>query len=867
MPLLSFLEKRWHAAIGLVVVSTVTTATVLWWQATEGPLTIAETVITTPTKKWKDPLAPTKDHRDPDVDGEPGFYQQWFDMRKDEHGTIPRGLRQQWYQHDRRTLAQHSSARSTNPFASTTFMGPTNVGGRTRALLVDRSNSSRIFAGGISGGLWLSNNGGATWAPINDASATLSVTSLTQSPFNANEIYYSTGESRGNSAGLNGDGIWKSTDGGNTFTQLASTTSNSHLDRVWTIQHGKDLTNPNTVYIGTNSGGVYRTNNGGTTWKQVLNTPSQINDIITFADGGILASAHGSGLYYSPSGDTGTYHQLAHANLPTSGFKRIEIENCATIPNAIYALFENSRGTGISHLLYSSDRGVTWEVRSAPSTGNTYSRYCIMLGVHPSDTNRLVAAAASSRYRYSTNGGRSWSFGPFTHADHHIVAYDIQNSDVFYTGNDGGVFAHTWSSLSSATDLNIGYHTTQFYAGFYGPTGDQAFGGAQDNGTHSVGTPLSVAQFKITGGDGGPTFINLQSPTGAGYQSYQRGSVYRRNNMIRHPSFSNRVHLDTMLDEGVNFIHPYTINRTDGDQVYYPTRRGLWASNDGGLNMRKLAGGSNSQGAPYAVEAAPTANPCVYYGGSSGRLYRVDHAATAPANSGQTLMSLPTSVSSRTISGIHALSDSTIYVCFSSMSSFPHVWKVTGANTMHPIWTDVSGNLPVSLPVNSVAVNPNNTDQIFAGTDFGLYYTTDGGTTWLKNTTLPNVAVFDVHFRASDDKLFIFTHGRGIWLSEVSTVISTRRITTSNEIFSPNTFPNPVRERIHVRNQFGRVEQAHLAIYDLQGRLLVEKANVTLTPRTDGAVGLDVGHLVPTTYALVIRATNGEQQTIKFIKQ
>ena len=206
----------------------------------------------------------------------------------------------------------------------------------------------------------------------------------------------------------------------------------------------------------------------------------------------------------------------------------------------------------------------------------------------------------------------SWSSGAVTHADHHIVAYDNQNPDIFYTGNDGGVFVHTWSSLSSAGDLNLGYHTTQFYAGFYGPTGNQAFGGTQDNGTHSVGAPTSSAvQYKIAGGDGGPAYVNLQSPTGDGYQSYQRGLVYQQNSMTTFPSFGSQVHLDTMLDEGVNFIHPYTINRVDGDQVYYPTRQGLWGSNDGGNTMRKLAGGSNSQGSPYAVEADPTADPAV----------------------------------------------------------------------------------------------------------------------------------------------------------------------------------------------------------------------------------------------------------------
>ena len=94
-----------------------------------------------------------------------------------------------------------------------------------------------------------------------------------------------------------------------------------------------------------------------------------------------------------------------------------------------------------------------------------------------------------------------------------------------------------------------------------------------------------------------------------------------------------------------------------------------------------------------------------------------------------------------------------------------------------------------------------------------------------------------------------------------------RSFASSDEIFSPNTFPNPVVDRIYVRNQFGEVKQVHLAVFDLQGRLVAQKTNVTLTPQTDGAVGLEVGHLTPATYALVIRAATGEQQTIQFVKR
>ena len=716
-------------------------------------------------EKYKDPLAPPKHQQE--AGEHPGYYQQWFDLRKDENGTIPHGQRHLWYAHDRQELSAHRNARSSNPIISTAFMGPTNVGGRTRALLVDRSYSNRIFAGGVSGGLWKSNNKGATWAPVNDAASSLAVSSITQSPFNSNIIYYGTGESRANSAGVPGDGIWKSTNGGNSFSQLSSTVSNSHFNQVWKIEHGKQSSKPNTIYVGTE--------NGGLSWTCVLSYPTSVTDIVTFSDGGVMVACYSNGIYYSPSGNSGTFTKQYSLAFPSSTkIRRIEIENCAGSRNTIYALFERPGGKGSMILAQTMNRGSSWVSRPVPSSlGTTHNGYCMMLGVHPTDHNKIIVGASSGRFKYSVNGGQSWYLGPQTHGDYHIVANTLYSNE-FYVGNDGGVFRCNWSSMNTPVDVNLGYHTTQFYAGAYPSGGNRAFGGTQDNGTRSVGS----VQSQIGGGDGGPCFINLQSSNGDGYWSSQNGYVYRRSNMTAggYGPYTE-ISLDTMKKEGVLFIHPYTVNRANGNQVFYPTKKGLWASTNAGSTFRKITGGASDIGPFYAVDAGLSSNPSVYYGGSFGKLYRINNAATASAGSSHTKLTLPSSISTRAIGGIHALSNSTIYVSFTTMSSFPHVWKVTNANGSNPTWTNISGNLPSTLPVNSIAVNPHDTDELFAATDFGLYVSGDGGNTWLKHTAIPNVVVSQVHVRAYDEKLFVFTHGRGIWscdLKPAYTVVQVR---------------------------------------------------------------------------------------------
>lgn len=682
---------------------------------------------------------------------DPGWYQQWFDLRKNEQGEIPRGLYSQWAQHDQ----QYSGSRSA-ALSGITEVGPYDVGGRTRALLIDASNSSRYFAGGISGGLWRSNNAGVTWTSLNDQSSNLAVSCITQDPFNSNVLYYGTGEGSGNSAGFPGEGVFKSTDGGNTFSLLASTNTGD-FDYCWSIVHSR--TNANTVFVGTSSRGLWRSTNAGTSWTKVLTTTRRINDMIALPNGTIMAALNGDGIWQSTNNGT-TWTEIA-GGLPTTGFARIAIDFCENSPDNIYALYAESNDV-IKELYKSTDGGATWAATSAkPATTLKFTWYCFFLGVSPTNPDHVVLGAQFARY--SLNGGSSWSTLSTGHADNHSYAFDPTNTDQFLLGNDGGVYRKTWSSITSTPiDLNDGYHVTQFYSGDYMPSGNSVLAGTQDNGTHKA---IGLNWTKVLGGDGGYAQVSLQDPN-LGYCSTQNGLIRRVNNLQGSSSTTSIYSTITSADNTL-FIAPFEINRNDGEQVYFCSTTRIWRTTDRGASWTAL---TNAHGTIYGVGVTKAVNPTVYFGGSSAKIYRIDNAQTAAVGSEADLSAtVPSAVTNHTISDIkpHPTDNSKVYVTFSTISSQPRVWRVDNANTATPTWVAISGNLPASLPCNSMEVDPTNDQNIFVGTDFGLYCSTDGGTNYAKETGVPNTSVFQVQLRASDNKLFVFTHGRGAWSANV----------------------------------------------------------------------------------------------------
>ncbi|HHG84867.1 MAG TPA: hypothetical protein ENJ82_08955, partial [Bacteroidetes bacterium] len=521
-----------------------------------------------------------------DGPGNPGFYEQWHLMRQNEAGIVPANYLQTAREQDAARAASGKTV--VSPLSNIAELGPVNVGGRTRAMVIDLNDHNHFIAGGISGGLWSSTDQGGTWTSINDQAQSLAVTSLSQDPQHPSDIYFSTGEVRGNSAGIGGDGLYKSTDGGSTFSQLPSTASNSHFNRTWRIQCAPNQAG--VVYVATRSGGLYRTKDSGATFSQVFApfSTTEVSDVEVFADSSVLIGVRTQGIYYSANGDAGTFSQVT-SNLPTTGFRRVEIDYCDSFPAIVYAVYEASNGSEALGAWKSTDQGQTWNATGA-NPENTISYrfpwYCLLLSVKPDDPDFVISGGA--QLGYTTDGGQNWSFAGPSHADYHNAVYDLDNPGIVYIGNDGGIYRYSSTSMFFAgLDRNATYNVTQFYTGAYFPN-DAIIGGTQDNGTWR--SQAGAASFrKVSGGDGAFCAVNQQDPDYS-FVSYQRGIIRRSSNSQAFiPGYSTILNQldndnDGSVDEGAYFINPFVINLAEGNQVYFTTRDRIWRTTDSGDN-------------------------------------------------------------------------------------------------------------------------------------------------------------------------------------------------------------------------------------------------------------------------------------------
>lgn len=756
------------------------------------------------------------------IPGNPGWYSQWYELKKSQDGSINWSL----YKDVKDQISEIRQTRSGGIFTNVIERGPNNVGGRTRALLVDYSDPMRLFAGGISGGLWVSPDRGLNWSPVNDDMANLSITSITQSPFDHDVFYYSGGEVAGNStfinyygAGITGDGIYKSTDGGVTFSLLPGT--GTYFDLTWRIAHS--LADTNEVFVGTKLYGLWQTQNGGGSFINVLPN-REISDIEVFPDGSILAASHHDGIYYSTTGDSSTFIEIA-AGLPVTGFSRIEMAYCKTNPNYVYAIYELSSGDGIHSFWQSTDHGLSWTERQNPdlTLSLPFPWYCMMLFVD--DNNPLQVITGGVDIGITFTGGTGWITGWNSHADYHIGFSDPLNPNYYYVGNDGGVHRYDVNFFGSTSyELNTGYNVTQFYAGTFFPDSVRFWAGTQDNGTQSGG-PFSQSQNHIFGGDGAFCAINQQTDN-EGYVSWQNGHIQKTLDAhSNYPTFypaMNEMDADANgdIDDATWFINPFEINELDGQQLYFPTRNRVWRTINGTDNWEQL---TNPISNIYSIGVSYDLDPIIYCGGTN-KLYRIPSGINStPGDQVSLISSIPSAVmgSSMTCISVSPQNRGNLFISLGNISTNPRIYKVTNANTSSPTWTSIHGDLPVGIGANWVDVSPYNENFIVLATDFGVFTTSNGGVNWILETDIPNVPVHQVKIRNSDLKVFVYTHGRGIWTADIPTTGMSLEQEVKN---TTKIYPTITTGLVNIETTLDDYE---VEVYCLDGKKIMSLKSVT----------------------------------------
>jgi hypothetical protein len=298
------------------------------------------------------------------------------------------------------------------------------------------------------------------------------------------------------------------------------------------------------------------------------------------------------------------------------------------------------------------------------------------------------------------------------------------------------------------------------------------------------------------------------------------------------------------------------MNEKDQYMLFYRTNRGIHRSVDGGNNWQRV--NTTTRSGLKAIGISHDVNPVMYFGGSAAQLYKLENASTAIGTDVNYNLSVPGAITNDFLNFIEVNPKNKyqIFCAFSNYSDTSRIWKVSDLDTDKPKWEDISANLPKGLPVNSVAVDPRSPEHyIFAGTDYGLYYTLDGGITWNKEYSIPNVAVQEIKIRNSDRTLFAFTHGRGIWYLKLKDVQTSVKKTPS---FTAKISPNPVTNFLKIESS-SPMEQ--IAIYNIQGKLVQTESGQEQTQ-----VRMNLDALPKGIYFVKINAA-GTVNTQRIIKQ
>jgi photosystem II stability/assembly factor-like uncharacterized protein len=650
-----------------------------------------------------------------------------------------------------------------------------NVSGRITSLAVDPRNSNTVYLGAAQGGVWRSTDSGQSWTPLTNDAPTQATGAIAIDPTNSNVIYVGTGEGNLSGDTFFGMGILKSTDGGNSWKQFAANTFlGCGINKIVV-----DPRNPNNVYASSTFSfgglssdpnpqialsGIYKSTDGGQTFNRSLIVTGQISigafgyDIeMDPTNSQILyATLEAEGVYKTVNGGT-TWSKLS-GGLPTNGFGRSDIGLSRSNPSVIYATFESLNTGDILDFYKSTNGGDSWTVINKPRGDFTCQcSYDQTIEVDPSNPDNVYFGGVwISR---STDGGQNWvDISNNTHADYHAIAFAPSNPRKMFVGNDGGVWVSN-DAGNSFSNANTNLSITQFQSISIHPTNPNiTIGGTQDNGTEMfVGTD---AWKHADDGDGGFARIDPINP-GTMYHTFfnARGLIGPARSDAGGALGSWRlVRNGINQSDDVLFYAPFELDPVNQDTLYFGTFR-LYRSTDKGENWMSLSGKLSRQNRQVisAIGIAKGA-PVVYTGATDGSVF-------VTKDNGANFQDVTDNLPQRYVSDVivDSKDPNTVYVTLSGFRS-GHVYKSTtgGGN-----WQDLTANLP-DIPANAFAINPNDSNNLFVGTDLGLFETMDGGKSWTRIPGMPMVAVFDIDVNQKLGILRAATHGRGVYETKLT---------------------------------------------------------------------------------------------------
>ena len=688
-------------------------------------------------------------------------------------------------------------------------IGPAMISGRITDLAVDPRNDAIRYVTAASGNVWKTINAGTTWTPIFDGEGSYSIGCVTIDPKNPLTVWIGTGENNSQRSVAYGDGVYRSTDGGASWENLGLKTS-EHIGKILIDPRDSNrvlVAAQGPLWASGGDRGLYETQDGGKTWKAILTIDENtgVNDVVrdprnpdvlyatsyqrrrhiwTLIDGG-----PGSGIWKSVDGGA-TWKKL-ESGLPKEDMGRIGLAIAPSKPDVVYAIVEAANKAG--GFFRSSDQGGSWEKRSTYVAGSP--QYYNELFVDPKNESRVYSM--DTWMQVTEDGGKTFhKVGEvFKHVDNHVLWIDPADTDHLLSGCDGGLYESYDRGATWAWFENL--PLAQFYklalddaVPFY-----NVYGGTQDNNT--VGGPkqtrtvhgiVNADWYITTGGDGFQTVIDPKDPNIV-YSESQHGVLVRYDRLT-----GEQIDIQPQAAAGEpplrwNWDAPLIVSPHSHTRLYFAAQR-VFRSDDRGNTWKPVSGDLKRQtdrnklkvmGRVYSVDAVAKNASTSFYGnivalsesrkkegvlaaGTDDGLIQISEDGGSAWRSIGTFPGVPDeSYVSRVVFSRHAVG--TIYATFDNHKKGDFKPYVLVSKDTGRTWRAVSGNLPERGTVYAFAEDPVVANLLFVGTEFGAFFTPDGGATWnpLKGG-LPTIQVRDLAIQERDNDLVLATFGRGFYI-------------------------------------------------------------------------------------------------------
>jgi photosystem II stability/assembly factor-like uncharacterized protein len=691
-------------------------------------------------------------------------------------------------------------------------LGPAVTSGRVVGFAVHPQDRATYYVAVASGGVWKTTNAGTTWAPVFDDAGSYSIGCVELDPKNPNTIWVGTGENNSQRSVGYGDGVYKSTDGGRTWTHTGLKES-EHVGRI--LIHPRDS---DTVYVAAQGPlwgpggdrGLYKTTDGGKTWEKVLDIdehtgvtdvvmPDPKNPDVLLASSWqrrrhvwtLINGGPGSALHRSEDG--GKSWRKVTAGLPSGELGRIGLAVAPSAPGTVYALVETADRSG--GIFRSTDGGRTWQRRD-PFEG--LPMYYGNLFVDPVNKDRVYVM--DTYLRVSDDGGANLRMlgTRNVHVDFHAFWVDPKDPTYYLTGCDGGIYEsfdrganwHFKSNLPVTQFYDVGVDQNPKSGKFY-----HVYGGTQDNFT--LGGPVRTRSqhgitnadwFVVQGGDGFHVKVDPTDPDIV-YGEFQYGGLCRYDRRT-----GTRVGIQPIPAPGEpplrwNWDSPFIISPHNPRRLYFAANR-LYRSDDRGDSWTTVSPDLTRQldrdklpvmGKVWGPDAVAKHQSTSFFGNivalaesfkTEGLIYigTDDGLIQVTEDGGKTWRKVEKfpgvpdgTYVSKLVASEHDAD--TVYAAFDNHKNAdfkPYLLKSTDAGRT---WTGIAGDLPERGTVYSLAEDHVDPNLLFCGTEFALYVTRNGGKTWLRiRDGLPTIQVKDLVIQKHNNDLIVGTFGRGIYV-------------------------------------------------------------------------------------------------------